>query len=143
MSAVRQFACEVCHAVRQDSESWLVVPGETWGPALHILPWDDQLAAESGVYHFCGPHHAKEMISLWFSTGYLETGPRGIVWTLSKRASEVHDWQISPRPERHIVSRFPGAIEEADPETLLAMIDVLETLRDSSDEDTLCEVFDA
>jgi hypothetical protein len=145
MSAVRQFACEVCHTFRDHSGDWLLVPDETWGSLLHILPWDDQVAAEPGIYHLCGAHHAKQLTAYWLSAGYLESGVQGIVWSISRRSSEVRDWQITPLPERHPVSRFPGAIEEEDPDTLLAMRDVIETLQDAADadEDVLCEAFDA
>ncbi len=143
MSARRQFECEVCRAIRGDDEPWLLVPDETWGAPLHVLPWDDQVAGEQGVYHVCGPQHAKEFVNYFLSAGYLVAGPDGISWSATKRASAVRDWQITPRAPYAYTGRFPATLDESDPDTLLAMLDMLEVLRDSADEDVLCEAFDA
>jgi hypothetical protein len=142
MSAKRQFECEVCHAIRGEDEPWLLVPDETWGPALHVLPWDDQVAGEEGIYHVCGPQHAKDFVNYFLTSGYL-VGGDGITWSTAKRASAVRDWQITPRAPHVYTERFPAMLDDSDPDTLLAMLDMLEILGDSAEEDSLCEAFDA
>lgn len=143
MTANRQFECEVCHALRGDSEPWLLIPDETWGAPLHVLNWDDQFATEEGVYHVCSPHHAKDFVNYFFTSGYLVAGDDGISWSVAKRASVVRDWQITPRAPHAYTARFPATLDESDPDTLLAMLDMLEVLRDSAGDDALCEAFDA
>lgn len=131
MKAPQTFTCDLCSATRRPDEPWFLLFDQSRGEALTFVPWKDELASGDGVFHFCSNHHLQVFVRRLLEDGTLCVGPAGIVWS-GRQVSVVHDWSVPPA--RRPVTRFPGGLEDADPDTLLAMLEAVEVLKNTVDD---------
>jgi len=66
MSSRREFQCEICHILTENTVHWFVI--ECGDAKLAVIKWDLAAAASLTARHFCGEAHAQVYISRWFES---------------------------------------------------------------------------
>ena len=70
MTQMRTYFCEVCGTRKHaGSKGWYLVLENQWRDNLEILVWDEAMAAQPEMMHFCCAEHVQQRVSEWMRPG--------------------------------------------------------------------------
>ena len=55
------FTCDGCKAVKKETNHWWIVSVST--EVLSLMPWNEDVAAQEGIYHLCGGECVSKFLS--------------------------------------------------------------------------------
>lgn len=117
--------CEICGTRQDESFGWFLVCSESGRDQVSVLRWDARRARHPGMHSVCGAEHARELVARWVFSGTLCCGAQGARWHLESplAAEPSRDAAAGACDPRDLdLSR----LENAEPETLLAILDAVE-----------------
>ena len=118
--------CEICGARQQGSPGWFLVCSERCRDQVSVLRWEAGRARQPGMHPVCCAEHARELVSRWVFSGTLCCAAQGARWHLDAPGA------TAPADPGAACSFDPRSLdlsrlENAEPETLLAILDAVES----------------
>lgn len=107
MHAGQVYLCAICGEEKSADEHWFLITESRWQDKLRVLRWDDDLAAQAGIYHACSPAHVQETVLHWMATGGLDY-PLARVSPSGRKRSPLRRGILLSEPEEVDVS---GAVQ--------------------------------
>ena len=135
MSQVHSYRCEICGIQDPDHSNWLLVSDQPRAHNIDIIKWDDKLAAQPGICHLCCTDHLHVLVGAWMMP---DLG-------IPPAAEAPADDQCAKLSSFNMDHACLSSGLETDSESLLAMLDAVEVVLQTSkvDDEEPTPVFDA
>lgn len=127
MNKPRIYTCEICGLEKDETGKWFLVQGAGGRDRVQVLHWEEARAQQRDMHPVCSSEHARELVARWVLSGTLCCGAQGARWRIDPSpctpGTEIRSWAACDSRSVDL-----SRLDKAEPETLLAILDAVETV---------------